>query len=203
MTDWEPATEAEAALRDALRAGDQELYFRILSHVELLLPMSSAALSPRAGTGWGTWTSGGRTHVLAFTSPQAMTTCLAEHGGAARRMAYADLAGAWPIGLNDAAGSAGVRTGSGIPGRHAGAPGGGGGGVVGAGGGGVGAGGVGVRGGDVGARGGAIVRDGSTGRGGIAVNRRGSCSGSGSGAAWAGTRARPVGALRGGAASGA
>jgi len=60
-----------------------------------------------------------------------------------------------------------------------------------------------VRGGDVGARGGAIVRDGSTGRGGIAVNRRGSCSGSGSGAAWAGTRARPVGALRGGAASGA
>ena len=96
MTDWEPATEAEAALRDALRAGDQELYFRILSHVELLLPMSSAALSPRAGTGWGTWTSGGRTHVLAFTSPQAMTTCLAEHGGAARRMAYADLAGAWP-----------------------------------------------------------------------------------------------------------
>ena len=96
MTDWQPATEAESALRDALRAGDQELYFRILSHVELLLPVSAGALSGQAGTGWGTWTSGGRTHVLAFTSQQAMSTCLAEHGGAARRMAYADLAGAWP-----------------------------------------------------------------------------------------------------------
>src|SRR5947209_4288729 len=38
----------------------------------------------------------GRTHVLAFTSPQAMNTCLAEHAGGARRMAYADLAGSWP-----------------------------------------------------------------------------------------------------------
>ena len=31
VTDWEPATEAETAMRDALRANDQELYFRILA----------------------------------------------------------------------------------------------------------------------------------------------------------------------------
>src|SRR5437762_11500092 len=58
--------------------------------------MSTGAAPGRAAMGWGTWTSGGRTHVLAFTSPQAMNTCLAEYGGGARRMAYADLAAAWP-----------------------------------------------------------------------------------------------------------
>ena len=37
MTEWEPATEAEADMRDALRANDQELYFQILARTELLL----------------------------------------------------------------------------------------------------------------------------------------------------------------------
>ena len=96
MTDWEPATEAEAALRDALRAGDQERYFQILSRVDLMLPVSSEALAGRAAMGWGTWTTGGRTHVLAFTSAEAMRACLAEHAGSARRVPYAELAGSWP-----------------------------------------------------------------------------------------------------------
>jgi hypothetical protein len=98
VTDWQPATEAEAALRDALRAGDQELYFRILTHVDLLLPVSAEALSGRSPVGWGTWTSGGRTHILAFTSPQAMTACLADRGGSARRVPYSELAAGWPNG---------------------------------------------------------------------------------------------------------
>jgi SseB protein N-terminal domain len=96
VTDWEPATEAESAMRDALRAADQELYFRILARTELLLPVSSDALAGRAPMGWGTWNSGGRTHVLAFTSAESMRSCLAEHAGSARRVAYHDLAGAWP-----------------------------------------------------------------------------------------------------------
>jgi SseB protein N-terminal domain len=96
VTDWGPATEAETAMRDALRAADQELYFRILARTELLLPVSSEALAGRAPMGWGTWNSGGRTHVLAFTSAESMRTCLAEHAGSARRVAYHELAGAWP-----------------------------------------------------------------------------------------------------------
>ena len=37
MTEWEPATDAEVAMRDALRTDDQESYFRILAGVDLLL----------------------------------------------------------------------------------------------------------------------------------------------------------------------
>jgi hypothetical protein len=96
VTDWEPATEAETAMRDALRVADQELYFRILARTELLLPVSSDALAGRAPMGWGTWNSGGRTHVLAFTSAESIRVCLAEHAGSARKIAYHELAGAWP-----------------------------------------------------------------------------------------------------------
>lgn len=96
MTEWDPATEAEAAMRDALRVSDQELYFRILARTELFLPVSADALAGRAPMGWGTWNSGGRTHVLAFTSTEAMRICLAEHAGSARRIVYHELAAAWP-----------------------------------------------------------------------------------------------------------
>ncbi len=96
MTEWEPATEAEAAMRDALRTSDQELYFRILSRAELLLPVSADALAGRTAMGWGTWASGGRTHVLSFTSPDAMRICLAENAGSARKIAFHELANTWP-----------------------------------------------------------------------------------------------------------
>ncbi|MEQ4303776.1 SseB family protein [Plantactinospora sp. B6F1] len=96
MTEWEPATETEAAMRDALRAGDQELYFRILARTDLLLPVSAEALAGRAPMGWGTWTTGGRTHVLAFTSTAALRACLAENAGSTRRAPYPDLAAGWP-----------------------------------------------------------------------------------------------------------
>lgn len=96
MTEWTPATEAEAALRDALEAEDQERYFQLLARLELLLPVSSDELAGRAPAGWGTWTAGDRTHVLAFTSPEAMHACLADHAPSARRVPYHELAAAWP-----------------------------------------------------------------------------------------------------------
>src|SRR5690606_39719701 len=74
VTDWAPATEAEVAMRDALRVDDQEQYFRILSTLDLLLPVS-----PEPGSGWGTWTAGGRTHVLAFTSDRKSTRLNSSH----------------------------------------------------------------------------------------------------------------------------
>ncbi|WP_371821369.1 SseB family protein [Catellatospora sp. IY07-71] len=91
---WEPATDTEIALRDALRVGDQELYFRILGRSELLLPVSGDGGNGAAG--WGTWTAENRTHVLSFTSSAAMRSCLAEHAGPARRILFQDLAAAWP-----------------------------------------------------------------------------------------------------------
>ncbi|MFI7492593.1 SseB family protein [Micromonospora echinaurantiaca] len=94
MTGWEPATEAEAALRDALRANDQQRYFRILARTDLLLPVPEPALGQASG--WGTWTTSGRTHVLAFTSAAAMRACLGEHAGASRLTSYPDLASGWP-----------------------------------------------------------------------------------------------------------
>ncbi|MEV0809408.1 SseB family protein [Micromonospora sp. NPDC050200] len=96
MTDWEPATEAETALRDALHANDQELYFRILAGTELLLPVSAQALAGEIPMGWGTWTTGGRTHVLAFTSSAALRACLGATAGPSRRVRYPDLAATWP-----------------------------------------------------------------------------------------------------------
>lgn len=96
MTGWEPATEAEVALAAALKVNDQEGYFRILSRLELFLPVSADSLAGRAPMGWGTWSTGGRTHVLAFTSPTAMRICLGESAASARQLRYAELASAWP-----------------------------------------------------------------------------------------------------------
>jgi hypothetical protein len=96
VSEWEPATEAEAAMLDALRAGDQEHYFRILARVELILPVAADALAGRAPVGWGTWTADSRTHVLAFTSRQALDACLAEHAGSYRTLPFHDLASDWP-----------------------------------------------------------------------------------------------------------
>lgn len=96
MTAWEPATEAEVAMRDALRANDQELYFRLLSRTDLLLPVAAPTQPGQPPAGWGTWTTGGRTHVLAFTSAAALRACLGDHPGSNRRVPFADLAVGWP-----------------------------------------------------------------------------------------------------------
>ncbi|MEU5961261.1 SseB family protein [Micromonospora parva] len=96
MTAWEPATEAEVAMRDALRANDQELYFRLLSRTDVLLPVSAPTRPGQPPAGWGTWTTGGRTHVLAFTSAAALRACLGDNAGSNRRIPFADLAAGWP-----------------------------------------------------------------------------------------------------------
>jgi hypothetical protein len=96
VSDWEPATEAESAMLDALRVGDQEQYFRLLGRTDLILPVAADAGAARGPVGWGTWTADSRTHVLAFTSPSALDACLAEHAGTFRKVAFQDLAADWP-----------------------------------------------------------------------------------------------------------
>ena len=51
MSEWEPATEAEGAMRGALRANDQEQYFRILARTDIMLPI--APEGPQAGESAG------------------------------------------------------------------------------------------------------------------------------------------------------
>src|SRR5262252_3603881 len=96
MHPWDPATEAEAAMREALIASDQDRYFRILSRSELLLPVSGESLAGRAPMGWGTWTTSNRTHILAFTSSTALRLCLNEPGGSFRSVPFTALAADWP-----------------------------------------------------------------------------------------------------------
>ena len=83
-------------MREALAASDQEQYFRILARTELVLPVSADALAGRAPMGWGTWTTGNRTHVLAFTSTAALRLCLNEPSGSYRPMPFHALAADWP-----------------------------------------------------------------------------------------------------------
>ncbi|GHJ50529.1 hypothetical protein Cs7R123_78710 [Catellatospora sp. TT07R-123] len=92
---WQPANDIEIALLEALHAGDQEQYFRVLSRCELILPVAGDA-RPGGAAGWGTWVADGRTHVLSFTSASSMRVCLAEHAGPARRIGFQELASAWP-----------------------------------------------------------------------------------------------------------
>src|SRR4051794_41830685 len=71
VSEWEPATDAEVAMRDALRTDDQESYFRILAGVDLLLPVSADALAGLAPLGWGTWSTGGGKPVVPVTPAPA------------------------------------------------------------------------------------------------------------------------------------
>jgi hypothetical protein len=96
LSEWEPATEGEAAMREALAVSDQEHYFRILERSELVLPVAADVLAGRVAMGWGTWTQGNRTHVLAFTSPSALTVCLSDAGASYRSISFQKLAAEWP-----------------------------------------------------------------------------------------------------------
>ncbi|HEU5130222.1 MAG TPA: SseB family protein [Glycomyces sp.] len=94
---WEPSNETERRLREALRADDQDGYFRILSQVELVLPLSYEDPTGLGGADtWATWTTDDRTHILAFTSETALSVCLRDNAGSSRRVRFGALADAWP-----------------------------------------------------------------------------------------------------------
>ena len=94
---WEPATDIEQQMREALRAGAREEYFRLLSRQELLLPVSGDGISTPGSSGsWATWSTQDRTHVLAFTSEFALRACLRIHAGPYRSVRFTVLADGWP-----------------------------------------------------------------------------------------------------------
>ncbi|GAA4916789.1 hypothetical protein LX16_4001 [Stackebrandtia albiflava] len=94
---WEPATDIEQRMREALRAGRREDYFRLLARLELLLPVSGDGVNAPGGPGsWATWSTQDRTHVLAFTSEAALRACLRIHAGPFRTVRFTALADSWP-----------------------------------------------------------------------------------------------------------
>jgi hypothetical protein len=101
LTDaWEPANQLEHQLRDALRDGDQDTYFALVSAAELFVPLppdeaETVLANPSAFT-WPTNTREGRTHVLAYTSAEAGRTCLGPAYQHFVRMTLADMARTWP-----------------------------------------------------------------------------------------------------------
>ena len=101
LTDaWEPANQLEHQLRDALRDGDQDAYFALVSAAELFVPLApeeaeTVLANPSAFT-WPTSTREGRTHVLAYTSAEAGRTCLGPTYQHFIPMTLADMARTWP-----------------------------------------------------------------------------------------------------------
>ncbi|RRR99149.1 SseB family protein [Glycomyces terrestris] len=93
---WEPSNEIEHRLREALRAEDQDGYFRILAQIELVLPLSYEGVNGTGADTWATWTTDDRTHILAFTSESALQVCLRDNAGSSRRVTFQSLAEAWP-----------------------------------------------------------------------------------------------------------
>ncbi|MEV0401108.1 SseB family protein [Actinoallomurus sp. NPDC050550] len=94
---WEPANQLEQQLSDALRDGDQNAYFKLLSVAELVLPLPKVEPDPgQPAFTWPTSTHEGRTHVLAYTSVEAARACLGPGYEHFVRMPLAEMANTWP-----------------------------------------------------------------------------------------------------------
>ncbi|HEY7487544.1 MAG TPA: SseB family protein [Streptosporangiaceae bacterium] len=97
---WQPANDGERRMRDVLRDGDHESYFRVLAETELIVPvaeeMVDEVLAGDTQPSWPTIELDGRTNVPVYTSAAAM------RAGAGRRfqhflkLKFAEIAEAWP-----------------------------------------------------------------------------------------------------------
>ncbi|REE95806.1 SseB family protein [Thermomonospora umbrina] len=97
---WRPANELEHRMRDALQAGDQETYFRLLAEAELVVPIPPEVLDDvlanETQPTWPTREHDGRVHVLAFTSSSAMHDGLGPGYRHFIKLRFSDAATAWP-----------------------------------------------------------------------------------------------------------
>ena len=96
---WEPANDVERGMRDALARGDVEAYRRVLGSATVFLPVPPSAGYPGASPDplpWATGEFGGRTYILAFTSPEALRAAVGADTKAYRPALFADVAHDWP-----------------------------------------------------------------------------------------------------------
>jgi hypothetical protein len=93
--------ELEARLGDAKQRGDQHSYFELLLGAELILPSTGQAVEDPGLAEFTTATIELRTHVLVFTSVEAMTRSQGAPGrgpstGLYRKTTLGQIAAAWP-----------------------------------------------------------------------------------------------------------
>ncbi|MWK37208.1 hypothetical protein GEV43_26170 [Actinomadura sp. J1-007] len=97
---WRPTSDFERRLQDTVRSGDQEGYFRLLADGELVVPVPpdliDDVLANEAQPTWPTQDEDGRTHVLVYTSAEAMRACLGPAYRHFMKLRFADLAQTWP-----------------------------------------------------------------------------------------------------------
>jgi hypothetical protein len=86
----------EGRLSEAKQRGDHVRYFDLLLAADLVLPATGPAVEDPGLSEYATTLRDGSTHVLAFTSPQAMSQSLGAHAGLHRRSTFVALAGSWP-----------------------------------------------------------------------------------------------------------
>jgi hypothetical protein len=91
-----PADDFEAQLSEAKQRGDHIRYFDLLIAADLVLPATGPAVEDPSLSEYATTLRDGATHVLAFTSPEAMSRSLGAHAGLHRRTTFVALAGSWP-----------------------------------------------------------------------------------------------------------
>ncbi|MCO6007052.1 SseB family protein [Actinoallomurus purpureus] len=99
MTDtWEPANQLEQQMGEVLRAGDQDAYFRLLSAAELVVPLpkTEPGTPGQPAFTWPTSTHEGRTHILVYTSVEAVRLRLGPGYEQFVRMSLAEVARSWP-----------------------------------------------------------------------------------------------------------
>ncbi|WP_165975952.1 SseB family protein, partial [Actinomadura rubrisoli] len=97
---WRPTSELERRLEHAVRAGDQEGYFRLLAESELVVPVPpdlvDGVLANEVQPSWPTQEEDGRVHVLVYTSTAAMRACLGPSSRHFLTLRFGDLAETWP-----------------------------------------------------------------------------------------------------------
>lgn len=91
---WQPVTEPERAMLAS--GGDRDAYLAALVAGPLLLPVSPAAARGLEAAAWPTALLDGETHVLAFTSPEAIAACLPGERVEYRIISLAEIVHQWP-----------------------------------------------------------------------------------------------------------
>lgn len=92
---YEPS-EGESRLVDALRTMDAAAGYELFMTAELVLSATGQAVEDPSVAEFTTTVVDGETRVLAFTSAQAMARALGDRAALHRKIAFRDLAAAWP-----------------------------------------------------------------------------------------------------------
>jgi hypothetical protein len=97
---WQPATDAEAAMFGALIEDDRRRYFQVLATAPLYLPIFASDTAGGTGGGTGqqflTWDLMGHTYLLVFTSVPALAAAVRGIAQGYATTSYAELRAKWP-----------------------------------------------------------------------------------------------------------